>query len=387
MVNVDDEKDEKTSKSGYAYTPGLKIKRNTKVVKVRRLPIRGEVLAEMGDSVSFDDIVAKTSVPGDPTFVKGSMILGVEPEELLQYMVKKENDPVKENEVLAKYDALFGLIKKRVCSPIDGVMESFSGLTGQIIVRGNPKPVAINAYIPGKITEVRPEEGVTIETMATFIQGIFGIGGESHGKLKVLVKSPEETLTDEGISEEEKGCIVVGGSDITFETLEKAVKMGVNGIVAGGIDHSCLVKFIGGEIGVAITGEEDIPLTLIITEGFGKMAMSRKTFELLRRFEGETVCINGATQIRAGVIRPEIVIPHQEEFSGSSELEISEGIVPGTPVRIIAEPHFGAIGVVTLLPVELKDIETESHVRVLNVKLEDGKMVQVPRANIEIIEE
>jgi len=382
-----DEKSGKTSESMYAYTPGLKIKRYTEVVKVRKLPLKGKVLVNLGDVLSYDDTVAKTTVLGDPVFVKCSQILDVEPEELMRYVVVDEKDFVKKDDVLAKYEALFGLLKKQVCSPIDGVVESISGLTGQIIVRGDPKPVEINAYIPGKIVDVMPEEGAVVETSATFIQGIFGIGGEKHGKLKVLVESPEEVLTEEAISDEEKGCVIIGGSEVTPAALKHAMDVGVTGVVVGGVEHSCLVEFLGREIGVGITGEEDIPMSLIITEGFGRMTMSRKTFNLLKQFEGHTACINGSTQIRAGVMRPEIIIPRQEESESSSEVEISAGIMPGTQVRIIAEPYFGAIGKVTILPVDLQEIETESAVRVLDVELEDGEIIQVPRANVEIIEE
>jgi hypothetical protein len=62
-------------------------------------------------------------------------------------------------------------------------------------------------------------------------------------------------------------------------------------------------------------------------------------------------------------------------------------MVPGTPIRVIRQPYFGAIGKVANLPVELQQIQTRSRVRVLDVELEDGKIVTVPRANVEIIEE
>jgi hypothetical protein len=35
-----------------------------------------------------------------------------------------------------------------------------------------------------------------------------------------------------------------------------------------------LREYVGFDIGVAITGDEDLPLTLIITEGFGGMSLS-----------------------------------------------------------------------------------------------------------------
>ncbi len=46
-----------------------------------------------------------------------------------------------------------------------------------------------------------------------------------------------------------------------------------------------------------------------MTEGFGRMTMAKRTFELLRGSGGRKASVNGATQIRAGVMRPEIVIP------------------------------------------------------------------------------
>ncbi len=377
----------KSSENAYAYTPGLKIKLGTKVVKERILPLEGDILVEIGDTVPYDKIVAKTTVPGDPVFVKGSMTLGVEPEELLRYVVVKENSFVNKSEVLAKYEALFGLIKKEVLSPIDGIVESISGLTGQIIIRGAPKPVEIDAYIPGSVVDVQVREGVSIETGACFIQGIFGIGGENHGTLKILVDTPEETLEANAISEDHAGAIIVGGSDVSLDALKKALELGVAGVVVGGIDQSSVVEFLGREIGVAITGTEDLSLTLIITEGFGRMAMSHSSFDLLKRFEGHLACINGATQIRAGVMRPEIIIPHVEDCENISEEGFAAGMVRGTSVRIIAEPYFGAIGKVTSLPVDLQRIGTESRVRVLNVELKDGRIVQVPRANVEIIDE
>ena len=56
-------------------------------------------------------------------------------------------------------------------------------------------------------------------------------------------------------------------------------------------------------------------------------------------------------------------------------------------VRIIRDPYFGGLGNISDLPVDLQRVETESLVRVLEVQLDDGRKVVVPRANVEIIEE
>ena len=142
--------------------------------------------------------------------------------------------------------------------------------------------------------------------------------------------------------------------------------------------------------GVAITGSEEIGITLVITEGFGHIAMAEQTFTLLKAREGMKTSINGATQIRAGVVRPEIVIPLVSDTVETVEMGkdgSTEGILEvGSSVRIIREPYFGQLGRVTELPVELQNLETEARVRVLRVELEDGQETTLPRANVEAIE-
>jgi hypothetical protein len=137
---------------------------------------------------------------------------------------------------------------------------------------------------------------------------------------------------------------------------------------------------------VAITGQETIGCTVVVTEGFGKMTMARRTFDLLRSQEGKKTSVNGATQIRAGVMRPEIVIPmlgHQIMKAAPSE---NEGMKIGSPVRVIRMPYFGALGTVAELPPELQLLETEAKVRVLKVRFDSGQEALLPRANVEMIE-
>ena len=378
--------EDKTSTEAHAYTPGLKVKRTTTVDKTRRLPILGEVFVKVGDIVEFNTVVARTEIKGNPEILKAAGVLGVEAEDVPRYLKKGVGDPIQEKEIIASLSALFGLIKKQLVAPFDGEIEAISEVTGQIIVRGKPVPVDVNAYIPGKVVEVMPKEGAVIETNAAFIQGIFGIGGERHGRIRIAVGSPEEELTASHIGEEDRGAVLVGGSMVSMEALRRAVDLGVSCIVVVGIRHTDLTSFIGEEIGVAITGQEEVGITVVVTEGFGRMTMSSTTFELLRHFEGYQASVNGATQIRAGVLRPEIIIPHQEETSEEVD-ELSAGMLPGTQVRIIRQPYFGAIGKVVRLPVELQQLESESYVRVLDVDLGTGKIVTIPRANVEIIEE
>lgn len=377
-----------------AYTPGLKVKASTIVRKVRRLPIPGDVLVNLGETVSFDTVVAKTKVPGEARMVNVAGALQVDPQEdgIKDYLIKKVGDEVEENEIVGKRVEFFGLSKSFCRSPVKGTVELISDVTGQMVIREGSIPVNVTAYIPGKVIEVLPTEGLVVETAAAFIQGIFGIGGETHGELKMVVSSPDDILTADKILPTCTGKILGGGSLVTIEALRKAVEVGAKGIIVGGIEDEILTKFLGYSLGVAITGTENVGLSLIITEGFGKMNMSTKTFNLLKSNEGLDVAMNGATQVRAGVVRPEVIIPLKElsqtrsdEYVGKDV--ISKGMTSGMRIRVIREPYFGALGNILQLPVELEKLETESEARILEVELDDGRNVTLPRTNVEIIEE
>jgi hypothetical protein len=379
--------------SSQAYTPGLKRKATTIVRKARMLPIQGKVLVKQGNEVEADTVVARTFILGDVQVVNVAGLLGIDVWETSEYMLKKEGEEVEEEEPIAMIKSFFGLLKRYAFAPVSGTIERVSDITGQILIRESKVPLEVDAYIQGKVVKILPTEGAIIETPAAFIQGIFGVGGERKGKLMIMVDTPREILTVREIESRCKGRILVGGALVTYDALQKAAKVGARGIVVGGIDDHDLTNFLGYKIGVAITGQEDIPLTLIITEGFGEMAMSEKTFSLLKEFDGRLASINGATQIRAGVMRPEIVVPRPEltrkelgDLEDKGEF-LEKGLLPDTPIRIIREPYFGALGVVSKLPVPLKKVETESDVRVLEAELDDGRRVIVPRANVEIIEE
>ena len=371
----------------HAYTPGLKVTEGMIIQKKRRLPLEGEVLVETGAAVKAEDVVAKADLPGNVQLLNVANLLSVPPNEVEEYMLKPIGETVSKDEIIATTKGLFGLFKSQARSPIDGTIETISDVTGQVILREPPIPVELKAYTDGTVTETIPNEGATVETYGTYIQGIFGIGGETLGNLIVVANSPNDILTPEQILPEHKDNIIVGGSLVTTDTIQKAVQLEVNGIIAGGIDDADLRQLLGYELGVAITGSEKLGITLVITEGFGSIAMAERTFALLKAREGMKTSINGATQIRAGVVRPEIVIPFVSEGE-DTDVDATVGLLGiGTPVRVIREPHFGRLGRVTELPIELQKLETEAEVRVLQVEFEDGEKTTLPRANVEAIEE
>jgi len=369
---------------GHAYTPGLKVTRATVIRKERRLPISGEVLVSVGDSVTATQVVARANLPGNVIPLNVAGRLGIQPNEVPDAMLAKQGEAIGKGEVIARSKGIMGLLKTTLKAPADGVIESVSAITGQVILREPPIPIEVKAYIDGKVVEIKKNEGVVVENTVSLVQGIFGIGGEAIGEIAVVVDSPDQDLAPQLISENHRGKVVIGGSFVSTEAMRRAVELGVICLVVGGTDDYNLKEFLGYDIGVAITGQERAGLTVILTEGFGRLRMAAKTFELLKSLEGKAASVNGATQIRAGVIRPEIIVPTGLPID--EERIQDEGVLEkGTLVRVIREPYFGAIGKVVGLPPEPRVIVT-GKVRVAELELENGERVIVPRANLERIE-
>ena len=369
-----------------SYTPGLKILARTKIIKKRQLPMKGNVHMKIGDVVKSDEIVASTELPGNVQMLNVANKLNIEPENVPECMLVELDESISKGQIIAESKGIFGMFKSQLKSPIDGTLANVSEITGQAILSEPPIPVEVDAYTSGTITEVQDEEGVTIETVGALVQGILGIGGENHGILEVVTTSPSDELTAEMIQEKHKNMVLVGGSFLTKDTFEHARKIGVAGIVSGGFDYTDLSKILGYSLGVAITGSEDIGPSLIITEGFGRISIAVRTYELLVSNKGKFASINGSTQIRAGVIRPEILIPDEIGNGEIGEFEEADlAISDGSLIRVIRAPYFGRVGKVKSLPPELQKMESETMVRVAEIEFEDGTIEIIPRANLEMI--
>lgn len=373
---------------GSAYVPGLKVTELTMLRLERRLPLKGEVVVKAGDTVQWDQVVARTFLPGNVDLVNVGAKLGLEPSEVPEAMLKKIGESVQKGEPLARNKGFFGMFKSTLESPMAGTVEDVNSVTGQVVLRSPAVPVQITAYVDGTVDELLSDEGVVIRTYGSFIQGIFGIGGETAGELVFVSEDPSHEMKASEVQPEHRDKLLVGGSLVTSEVLAEAVKRGVRGIIVGGIHDRDLRDFLGYDLGVAITGNEEKGLTLVITEGFGPIHMAARTWKLLHENAGRRASLSGATQIRAGVIRPEVIIPHLEEVGQENPAGAGGGVGfdIGAPVRIIREPNFGSLAKVVGLPMELTEIPTGAKVRVAEIQLDDGSRMTIPRANLELIE-
>jgi hypothetical protein len=370
----------------HAYTPGLRVTGHTVVRRERRLPLKGSVVVTIGQAVDADTVVARTELPGNIHTVNLASKLSIDPAQAAGSLIKPIGSAVKKGEEIAAARSLFGLVRNAAPAPVDGTLESVSSVTGQLIVREPPIPVEVQAYVRGTVAEVLPDEGVIVEAHAAFLQGIFGVGGETFGPIAIAATAPSQPLELEHLRPEHRGCVVVGGAHVSHAVLMHARQLGVAAVVVGGFDDRDLRELLGRDLGVAITGSEDLGITLVLTEGFGRIPMADRTWKLLGEHAGRKASVSGATQIRAGVMRPEILIPLDVTAGSRVDSGQSTGLEIGSLIRVIREPYFGRIASVVELPAELHALDSEALVRVLVAEFADDRArALIPRANVELI--
>lgn len=370
---------------GQAFTPGLIATENTRIEKLRELPVPGEILVKIGDRVKAEDVIARAFLPGELHILRIAEKLGIEPFEVMKGLKVKLDEAVRENQLLCEHSGLFGLFRSRFHSSVSGTVELITERTGHVAIRSAPKPIELRAYIGGEVAAVEIGKSASIKANGAFVQGIFGVGGERYGVLKVLNTTGSE-LRAADLPSDCHGAILVTAIHPNLEALRTAAERGAVGLISGAIDDKVLAGYLGFDLGIALTGDEDVSMSVIITEGFGSLPMSTRTLGLLTGLDGRVASINGATQVRAGAVRPEIIVPATGNLIAKSAPACAPaGLVVGAAIRLIRVPYFGQYAVVTELPHAMEEIPTGAHARVLRAKLKDGSLVTVPRANVELV--
>ena len=187
-----------------------------------------------------------------------------------------------------------------VISPTSGVLKEIDTKKGTVTVQYDISPIKMFCHVSGTVTEILPDHLVRVSGNGTRLNGVIGFGGDNSGVLTRIDSARNDQF--------KKDCIAFSTAPVDLEFLKLASDAGVSGIIAPSIPASDWVRYSGEELGVAITGDEDIPFTLILTSGFGSFGMNEECAEFLNNSIGKIAGISGRTQIRAGVTRPMVIV-------------------------------------------------------------------------------
>ena len=376
--------------------PSLTITERIKICRTRELPVPGAALCAVGDYVTPETVVCRGEIAGEIVVVNPADELGISSDSLKENYLIAVGDKISEGDILVSKTYFFKLLKNEVRAPISGTIAFITAEHGRIGIQ-MPATIATRiAYCGGQVTEIGKGGAVTLVNDVSLVQGIFGVGGERVGKIYTLPTALDALVLIADLPTDCSGLILVGGMAPASGTLKEAAARGAQGFVCGSVTARMLQEFVGSDIGVAVTGDEPISMSLIVTEGFGEIAMSQHAYDVLALRAGCAASFNGTTQVRAGAVRPEIVVPilgAQRElkiststFADAPELIAVPQLKVGSRVRLIRYPYFGLFATVTQMPEELCVIETGARVRVLKAVLSDAREVTVPRTNIELLQ-
>jgi len=188
-----------------------------------------------------------------------------------------------------------------IIAPATGSITEINIQKGTLSIVYDKNPLLHYAGVNGKIVHLLPQSEVHISYHGWKINGIVGFGRQAMGRLIYC-----QNLSD--IAEPHQDCILILNQHIDHITLDKIAELGYKGLVAPSIHYRHLTKFTGEDIGVALTGNENIPFPIILTQGFGNVHMPPQYQEFFANHNNSHIFIDGHTQIRAGVIRPQIII-------------------------------------------------------------------------------
>lgn len=350
---------------------------------VRRLPGRGTILVRPGSRVEPDDQIAQASAAAAPVLIDVAGALEIEPRAVPRRVRKRVGEPIGAQEVLARRGS------RRLLAPVSGVISAIDAELGIVVITPEPTQTTLTAAVRGYVVAVEPDRSVTIETPAAVIQGVFGMGGEQFGVLRLLVTDRHDLITPELIDARSAYALIIGGAGITAEALRKAQQEQVRGVIVGGIEPDELRAFLGATLTDDWYAYGHDPAlaavtpTLLVTEGFGVHPMAEPLFELLTRYDRQEALLEGHTTLWPAPRRPRLVIP-LPRLPGGQQSQSAPELRVGAIVRCVDEAHLGAIGRVTALAAQGR-LPYGVRAATATVRIGEHEQIVLPQTGLEVI--
>lgn len=368
------------------------------VIRIRRnLNGKGRINVKLGQEVAPPDIIGTSQLLSGFRSLNLADLLSVSPNQIDKFLKKQIGQRVYKDELLAyKSGGVFGG-KKIVTSPTDGILDFINSKTGEIKMTFLPKQVDLPAGVYGIVEYVNYDHGqVIIKTQVTRIHGIFGSGRSRDGNLVVL-GSREGLLSRIEVSMKLEGHIIVGGSLIFKDGITEAISSNIHGIITGGINAKDYRGMAGGRLTFPHKLENDIGISVVVSEGFGSIPIGEDIYRALSEFDGKFVSLDGnraminlpSFQSKSIIKVKNTALPPISENTQNVEEEgfktrIGELRI-GMFVRVSGNKYAGEQGKV--LAIDKIETVLPSGVKSYLVTLETKRRkIQVPVANVEIID-
>lgn len=234
----------------------------------------------------------------EPVVLNIAELLGVKPGLVMGLMRKRIGDFVHTGEVLAAKGKT--KMEHSVRTPTTGTIQSYDAHTGKLTIAYIKKDLTLKASLFAIVTKVAGNRFVELEYEGITLDGSIGFGKITSGKLIY-----QQAWDEAAISET---AIMAYPFALTVPQMEVLIQKQVSGLIVPSLPQKEMVKLLGREIGVGITGNEHIPLSIMLLSGFGQLKLPAPIAHELKLNSGKHTVLLPATQIRAGVVRPVLII-------------------------------------------------------------------------------
>ena len=246
--------------------------------------------------------IRETVQPGDkPVRTDLSERLGVPRSQCRLWVKVKRGDEVYRGQVLASLPLPVGA--KTVTAVLSGTVSEVSADGSVLLIEPAPRLASVSALVAGTVSEAVPGRRVSITTSGERVEGAFGVGGPTWGHLTATAAEshPPGSLS---------GAVVLLSDAPDGARLRELAEAGAVAVVAPHVDQLELVNYLGYEIRLGITsGTEGSGMALVLLGGFTGSAQDvGGALDWLLSRAGRPAYVDGRTQVRAGVRRPEIVV-------------------------------------------------------------------------------
>jgi len=332
----------------------------------RLVGLQSDIKVSVGDEVSPETIVATSwRRAGFRTFNIAQMF-GMDVSQVSNTLVKTIGTRVYSGEVLARKKQLFGLREQVFKSPMNGIFISFDPDSGRITMQYLPEEQKAIAGVFGKILEIQPDKFVGIDAAVNTIHSTISFGIQREGSL-VEIGYKDIPLQADQFTAGHEGKIVFGGSGITLDALYKALSVGVQAVVTGGVHYEDFLRLTGSK------GRfENVGISLLAIEGYGMSEISSVVYDMLKESTQQRVFFEPEDSM--------LIMPASRTASlGTNrvkEWREFRSVANGDSVRILHNDYYAQHGIVKSL-----DVKNE----LVSVVLRDGIEIVVPVTDLEII--
>lgn len=323
--------------------PKIKIKKySSEVYMERALPLKGAISVKEGDLVDPVTRLGMTKISTGISYLPANLKLS---------KGKFESGYFYFGETIGRTGF------NKVVGPFDGYISKSQH--GYILTQ-EPKEHWLLSGMWGKVDKVISESSVLIKTQAMDFKLAVGSSKFVNGEL-VVFPNPTDVLQLqylENFSKDVFGKIIYLGSYATYDSVEKAVQLGVSGLLAGSAEKQ------------AFDYAKQNGVCFGLFSGFGKLETPDIVYSFIKEVSGRFVFIMG----ERNVFRIPVPVETNENLNQDSQVLVEP--VVGMLVQVFQKPYYAHIG-------EITGVQDE----VIYVKLNQAEQpVQISLPNIVAVE-